>query len=64
MNFYVGNDVVLMPTYNDPNDTVAKVILQQVFPDRSVVGIDVRNLYANGGMIHCVTQQQPEAASP
>ncbi|WP_408022397.1 agmatine deiminase family protein [Sphingobacterium sp. ML3W] len=24
------------------------------------MGIDVRNLYANGGMIHCVTQQQPQ----
>jgi len=24
------------------------------------VEIDVRNLYENGGMIHCVTQQQPE----
>lgn len=64
VNFYVGNDVVLMPTYNDANDAVAKAILRQVFPDRTVVGIDVRNLYANGGMIHCVTQQQPEAASP
>lgn len=64
VNFYVGNDVVLMPTYNDANDAAAKAILQQVFPDRTVVGIDVRNLYANGGMIHCVTQQQPEATFP
>lgn len=64
VNFYVGNDVVLMPTYNDANDSVAKALLQQVFTDRTVVGIDVRNLYANGGMIHCVTQQQPVESSP
>jgi agmatine deiminase len=61
VNFYVGNSVVLMPSYNDPNDDIAKSTLQRLFPDRTVVGIDVRNLYANGGMIHCVTQQQPDS---
>lgn len=60
VNYYVGNTVVLVPTYNDPNDTAAKNIMQQLYPSRTVVGIDVRNLYANGGMVHCVTQQQPE----
>ncbi|MEH6415886.1 agmatine deiminase family protein [Pseudomonas sp. CGJS7] len=58
-NFYVGNKVVLIPEYKDPNDAVAKEILQRVYPGRTVVGIDVRNLYRHGGMIHCVTQQQP-----
>ena len=60
VNYYVGNTVVLMPTYNDPNDTPARNILQALYPGRTVVGIDVRNLYANGGMVHCVTQQQPQ----
>lgn len=59
VNFYVSNGHVLMPTYNDPNDAVAKATLQQIFPNRTVVGIDCRNLYSYGGMIHCVTQQQP-----
>ena len=53
------NDVVLVPNYNDPNDAVANGIIQTLYPNRTVVGIDVRNLYANGGMVHCVTQQQP-----
>ena len=57
VNYYIGNSVVLVPTYNDPNDAMA--ILQSIYPARTVVGIDVRNLYSNGGMIHCVTQQQP-----
>ncbi|MEH6419418.1 agmatine deiminase family protein [Pseudomonas sp. CGJS7] len=61
VNFYVGNTVVLMPEYKDPNDAVAKAILQRAFPGRTVIGIDVRNLYRNGGMVHCVTQQQPAA---
>ncbi|QQP94425.1 agmatine deiminase family protein [Lysobacter enzymogenes] len=59
VNFYVGNSVVLMPAYNDPNDAKAQAILQKAFPGRTVVAIDVRNLYRNGGMVHCVTQQQP-----
>lgn len=58
-NFYIGNKVVLVPNYNDPNDKIANDIIQKLYPDRKVVGIDVRELYKNGGMIHCVTQQQP-----
>ncbi len=59
MNFYVANKVVLVPNYEDENDNVANQILQELYPDREVIGIDVRNLFADGGMIHCVTQQQP-----
>ena len=59
VNFYVGNTVVLIPSYNDANDQVAAKLLQSIYPERKVVSIDVRNLYAQGGMIHCVTQQQP-----
>lgn len=58
-NYYIANTKVLVPTYNDPNDAVALAALQTLYPNRTVVGIDFRNAYANGGMIHCVTQQQP-----
>lgn len=60
VNYYISNDKVLVPTYNDPNDAVALAIIQQLYPTRRAVGIDSRNLYADGGMIHCVTQQQPK----
>lgn len=59
VNFYTSNGHVLMPTYGDPNDEVARQILQAEFPGRIVVGIDFRNAYRYGGMVHCVTQQQP-----
>ena len=59
VNYYIGNDVVLVPNYNDPNDEIANEILQNLYPEREVIGIDVRNLYYGGGMIHCITQQQP-----
>lgn len=58
-NYYIANTKVLVPTYNDPNDAIAIQKLQTLYPNRTVVGIDFRNVYANGGMTHCVTQQQP-----
>ena len=60
VNYYISNTKVLVPNYNDPNDVIANNKIQQLYPTREVVGIDVRDLYENGGMIHCVTQQQPQ----
>jgi agmatine deiminase len=60
VNYYIANKKILVPNYNDANDAVANNIIQNLYPGKTVVGIDVRNLYANGGMIHCVTQQQPQ----
>ncbi|MBB6498875.1 agmatine deiminase family protein [Pedobacter cryoconitis] len=60
INYYVANNRVLVPNYNDPNDAVANAVIQGLYPGRTVVGIDCRNLFANGGMVHCVTQQQPQ----
>lgn len=60
VNYYIANTVVLVPNYNDANDVIANNLIQSLYPTRKVIGIDVRNLYSNGGMIHCVTQQQPK----
>lgn len=59
INYYIANEVILVPNYNDPNDKIANEMIQKLYPDRKVLGIDVRELYKNGGMIHCITQQQP-----
>lgn len=58
-NYYVGNRVILMPTYDDPNDAVAEQVLATLYPGKRVVGIDSVELYKDGGILHCVTQQQP-----
>lgn len=60
INYYIANTVILVPNYNDENDKIANEMIQKLYPNRKVVGIDVRNLYENGGMVHCVTQQQPK----
>lgn len=51
-NYYIANTKVLVPIYHDPNDSIALDLLQKLYPHRKVVGIDCRNVYANGGMIH------------
>lgn len=59
-NFYIGNKVVLMPTFAHKHDQEAQGILQSLFPERKVIGIDCRDLIYGGGTIHCVSQQEPE----
>ncbi len=60
LNFYIGNEVVLVPVYGDEHDSLGLQIMEGLFPGRRIVGINVRKLYAYGGMIHCVTQQHPK----
>jgi agmatine deiminase len=60
-NFYIANELVLVPTFNDPNDRVALNILAQVFPNREVIGIHSVDLVWGLGTLHCMTQQQPTA---
>lgn len=58
-NFYIANEVVLVPTFNDPRDRIALNTLAQLFPDRQVVGIHAVDLVWGLGTLHCLTQQQP-----
>ncbi len=58
-NFYVANGVVVVPTFNDPNDAVALGTLQDAFPQRRIIGIHATEMVWGLGAIHCVTQQQP-----
>ncbi len=60
-NFYVGNRVVLVPTFDDVNDGAAIKTISRFFPGREVVGINCEALVYGFGGIHCVTQQQPAA---
>jgi len=58
-NFYISNDAVIVPTFNDPNDRKAVGILGELFKDRIVTGIHAVDLVAGFGTLHCLTQQQP-----
>lgn len=58
-NFYVANGVVLLPTFNHPNDDNATAILRRLFPSRDVIGLDCTDLIWGLGAFHCLTQQVP-----
>jgi agmatine deiminase len=58
-NFYIANDVVLVPTFNDAMDRVALEIIVAEFPGREIIGIHSVDLVWGLGTMHCLTQQQP-----
>lgn len=59
LNFYIANATVLVPIFGHQNDTAALKILEDAFPERTVVGIDCTALVAGMGAIHCISQQEP-----
>jgi agmatine deiminase len=59
INHLVVNDGVVACTYHDPQDADSLAVLERAYPGRRVVGVDARPLFARGGGIHCITQQQP-----
>ena len=60
VNYYIANTVVVVPNYNDPKDAIENGIIQELYPDKTLVVRDSRNMLANGGMVHCITEQQPQ----
>jgi agmatine deiminase len=59
VNFLIVNGGVVVPGFDDPMDSVARELLQTLFPEREVVMVPGREILLGGGNIHCVTQQQP-----
>jgi len=62
-NFYISNEAVLVPTFNDPNDRIALGTLAELFRDRAVIGIHAVDLVWGLGTIHCLTREQPRCGN-
>lgn len=61
VNHLVINDAVIACAFNEPRaDAQAQEILAAAYPGRQVVGVDATELFARGGGVHCITQQQPK----
>lgn len=60
MNYYVCNGAVIAPQFGDDEaDTAARKVLESLFPTRTIVQVDIDEIAAGGGGIHCATAQQP-----
>ncbi|MEZ6120710.1 MAG: agmatine deiminase family protein [Pirellulaceae bacterium] len=59
-NYLVANGVVIASSYGNAEfDNNARRQLQQLFPGRDIKLTDTRELWFNGGAVHCVTNDQP-----
>ena len=59
VNFYLCNDGLVMPSFDDPHDGAARATLADCFPGRDIRVIPALDIVAGGGGIHCITQQEP-----
>ncbi|GAB3604541.1 agmatine deiminase family protein [Microbacterium aureliae] len=63
INHLVVDDGVIACGFGeDDADATARAILADAYPGREVVTVDARPIFARGGGIHCITQQQPRVA--
>ena len=63
LDYYVANGAVVVPSYGDPNDDVAALIIGSVFPDRKLVQSPTPILAKGGGAIRRLTQPEPSLSS-
>jgi agmatine deiminase len=59
VNSYIGNDVVVLPVFDDPHDEAAVAAYTELFAPRRVVTVPGREILLGGGNVHCITQQVP-----
>ncbi|MCA9048826.1 MAG: agmatine deiminase family protein, partial [Planctomycetaceae bacterium] len=55
-NYYLVNSGVVVPTYTDAADDDALQLLQTLYPQRKVIGVDAIDLIWGLGAFHCMTQ--------
>ncbi len=61
VNYYTANGGIIFPLFGDPADKIAGQTLENLYPNRKVVGVSAREILLGGGNIHCITQQIPKA---
>lgn len=59
VNSYIGNDVVVLPVFDDVNDEAAISVYKEAFAPRTILTVPGREILLGGGNVHCITQQQP-----
>lgn len=61
INFYLANKGIIMPAFGyESYDKAAYTLFKKLFPSYQITQIDALDVFAGGGGIHCITQQQPK----
>lgn len=61
INFYLANAGIVMPAFGYPReDKAAFTLFTNLFPQHKITQINALDIFAGGGGIHCITQQQPQ----
>ena len=59
-NYYVGNNVVIVPEIDSRLDNKAYKIIENIYPNRDIVPIPSFYQAIGGGGPGCITQQLPK----
>ncbi|MBA2648627.1 MAG: agmatine deiminase family protein [Legionella sp.] len=60
INFYKANKGIVMPAFGyEAYDKAAYHLFEKLFPGVHITLINALDVFAGGGGIHCITQQQP-----
>jgi agmatine deiminase len=62
INSYLANSAVIVPGYNHERDYLAIETYERIYPDRSIVQVQISDIAIGGGGIHCITQQEPKCS--
>jgi agmatine deiminase len=63
VNFYVADGRVIVPLLDPSRDDEACAVIDGLFPDHEVVGVQAREILLGGGNVHCITQQIPRGGA-
>ena len=59
-NFLITNNSVLVPVFNDKQDSHTLKLFNELFPDRKIFDIECCTMIRQYGGLHCATMQIPE----
>lgn len=59
VNYYQGEDFVILPAFGVPEDKLAYKAMQEIYPEKEIHQIPTREILLGGGNIHCITMSLP-----